>query len=295
MIPSKAGLLILEPRRKDALKLKSKSSLLEVEGDIVVNSTDKRAVKVGKKSQIKADHVLVTGGIERKSKQYIDAEVRTGVPPTPDPWQSMPAPPKGQSRKADDYKSTYNSQVRYDLQPGTYKELKFEKNEIVTMAPGTYYIDGGGFEMKGSSTLAASGVTIFNTGKKGLKFKTSGDVSVSPPTSGPYSGISLFQDRTNKAKVEFRRANLNVSGIVYAPTAQVKFNETEADFDSATEDDDDDQEVDDFLIDDETEAPLNGSIKAAIVARKLSIGKRSHIQILGTDINSYRPLLGVVE
>ena len=295
MIPSKAGLLILEPRRKDALKLKSKSSLLEVAGDIVVNSTDKRAVKVGKKSQIKADHVLVTGGIERKSKQYIDAEVRTGVPPTPDPWQSMPAPPKGQSRKADDYKSTYDSQVHYDLQPGTYKELKFDRNEIVTMAPGTYYIDGGGFEMKGSSTLAASGVTIFNTGKKGLKFKTSGDVSVSPPTSGPYSGISLFQDRTNKAKVEFRRAHLNVSGIVYAPTAQVKFNETEADFDSATVDDDDDQEVDDFLIDDETEAPLNGSIKAAIVARKLSIGKRSHIQILGTDINSYRPLLGVVE
>lgn len=295
MIPSKAGLLILDPRRKDSLQLKSKSSSLEVGGDIIVNSTDKRAVKVGKKSQVKADHVLVTGGIDRKSKQYIEAEVRTGVPPTPDPWATLAPPSKGTGRDSNTYKSTTGSQTRYDLQPGTYNSLRFDQNEIITMAPGTYYIDGGGFELKGSTTLTANGVTIFNTGKKGVKLNTSGNVTISPPTSGPYSGISLFQDRTNKAKVEFRRTDLNISGIVYAPTAQVKFNDTDGEFDSASSDDDDDLEADDYLMEEDTSTAITGSINAAIVARKLSIGKRSTIRILGTDINSYRPLLGVVE
>jgi hypothetical protein len=81
---------------------------------------------------------------------------------------------------------------------------------------------------------------------------------------------------------------------VYAPTAQVKFNETDADFDDKDEDEDDDLELEDFLMEDDLSAPLGGSIKAAIVARKMSVGKRSHIRIMGKDINSYRPLLGVV-
>ena len=296
MIPSKAGLLILEPKRKDALKLKSKSASLTVDGDIIVNSSDKKkAVKVGKKSQITADHLLVTGGIEKKSKPWIDAEVHTGVAPTPDPWASLPTPPKGPSRNSNDYKTEVGGRTYYDLQPGTYPSLKFDRNEVITMAPGTYYVDGGGIELKGSTELTAHGVTIFNTGKKGMKFRTTGNITVTPPSSGTYAGISLFQDRTKKAKVEFKRAHLNISGIVYAPSAQVKFNETEGEFDESDEDEDDDTEDEDYEMEDDTTPPLEGSLQAAIVARKMSIGKRSHITLHGTDINSLRPLLGVVE
>ncbi|MBC7965044.1 MAG: hypothetical protein H7Z17_03880, partial [Fuerstia sp.] len=126
-------------------------------------------------------------------------------------------------------------------------------------------------------------------------FRTTGNITVTPPSSGTYQGISLFQDRTKKAKVEFKRAHLNISGIVYAPSAQVKFNETEGDFDEGDDDDDDDMEDEDYEMEEDTTPPLEGSLQAAIVARKMSIGKRSHITIHGTDINSLRPLLGVVE
>lgn len=296
MIPSKAGLLILEPKRKDALRLKSKSASLKVDGDIIVNSSDrKKVVKVGKESQIEADHLLVTGGIEKKSKQWIDAEVHTGMAPTPDPWASLPTPPKGPNRNTTDYKTVAGGTTYYDLQPGTYKSLKFDKNEVINMAPGTYYIDGDGFELRGTTELTALEVTIFNTGKKGMKFKTTGNITVTPPRSGTYQGISLFQDRTRKTKIEFKRAHLNISGIVYAPSAQVKFNETEGDFDEDEEDADDDTEVEDYQMEDDTTPPQEGSLRAAIVARKMSIGKRSHITLHGTDINSLRPLLGVVE
>lgn len=301
MIPSKAGLLLLEPKRKDALKLKSKTASLAVAGDIIVNSSDlKKAVKVGKKSQITADHLLVTGGIEKKSKQWIDAEVHTGVAPTPDPWASLPTPPKGVNRSADDFKQQIGGRTYYDLQPGNYKSLKFDKNEVINMAPGTYYIDGGGFDLKGSTELTAKGVVIFNTGKKGMKFRTTGNITVTPPTSGPYAGISLFQDRTKKAKVEFKRAHLNISGVVYAPSAQIKFNETDGEFDDGefddgADDEDDDLENEDYDIEEDSTPPLEGSLQAAIVARKMSIGKRTLITLKGTDINSLRPLLGVVE
>lgn len=252
-------------------------------------------MKVGKKSQIKADHLLVNGGIEKKSKQWIDAEVHTGVAPTPDPWASLPTPPKGPNRNTNSYKTVIDGRTYYDLQPGTYKSLKFDKNEVINMAPGTYYIDGDGFELKGSTELTAKGVTIFNTGKKGMKFRTTGNITVTPPSSGTYQGISLFQDRAKKVKVEFQRAHLNISGVVYAPSAQVKFNETEGEFDDNVEDEDDDTEVEDYDMEDDTTPPLEGSLQAAIVARKLSIGKRTHITLRGTDINSLRPLLAVVE
>ena len=295
MIPTQASVLVLDPKRKNSLKLKGKNTTIEVSGDIIVNSNNKKAVKVDKKAQVKAEHVLVTGGIDRKSKRNIDAEVSTGVAPTPDPWSSLPPPPKGTNRKVGDYKTTSGGADHYNLQPGTYNELKFDKNDVVRMAPGNYYVDGGRVEFKGSASLEAYGVMIYNCGKKGMTFKTTGNLTMTPRTSGTYAGISLFQDRATKTKVQFKKAEINIRGVVYAPNSEVKFNHTDADFGGDSDDDDDDLEDEEFAPEDDSGSLTEGSIGASFVSRKLTIDKHSRVRILGADISAMRPLMGVVE
>ena len=89
-IPTKASVLILETKKNNALKFKGSSSIMEVGGDIIVNSKAKKAVDIKKKSQVKAEHVLVTGGLSKNSRRSITGEVKTGVAPTPDPFEYLP-------------------------------------------------------------------------------------------------------------------------------------------------------------------------------------------------------------
>lgn len=295
LIPTKASVMVLDPKSKNSLKLKGKSSSLEVGGDVIVNSKSKKAVEIDKKAQVKAEHVLVSGGLSKNSKRNIDGEVSTGVEPTPDPWASLPPPPKGGTLTANDYKTVVGTSNTYRLEPGTYKELKFDKDDTVIMSPGIYYVDGGGFEFKGDSTLTANRVTIYNTGKRGFKVSTKGNVSISPPTSGPYQGISLFQDSAKKTKVEFNKQfHLDIAGIIYAPNSEVKFKNSTIDIDSSVEDNDWDSEEDQPMEDDSGYGE-DSSIGAAIVAGKLSIDKKTRLTIIGTDIAAFRPFLGVVE
>lgn len=294
LIPTKASVLVLDPKGKNSLTLKASSSSLEVGGDVFVNSKHKNAANVDKKAQLKAEHVLVSGGLKKKSIRNIDAEVKTGVNPTPDPFESLPAPPKGSTLDANDFKTSIGRSDTYNLLPGTYKELKFGNDDTVNMAPGIYYVDGGGFELKGTSTLQAADVMIYNTGKRGFKVSTKGNVSISPPKSGVYKGMTLFQDSQKKTKVEFSRQNhLDISGIVYAPNSEVKFRKSDVDLGSG---DDDDWELEeDVAMEQDSGSSELETISASIVARKLSIDKRTSVTVMGTDIAAYRPLLGVVE
>ena len=294
LVPTKASVLVLDPKKKNSLKLKSKSSSLEVGGDVIVNSKNKSAVDINRKAQVKAEHFLVSGGLRKNSVRNIDGEVKTGVEPTSDPFSSMPTPPKSSALDPKDFKTSVGKSDTYTLLPGTYKELKFSDDDMVYMEPGIYYVDGGGFELKGTSTLKAVEVMIYNTGKRGIKVSTKGNVTISPPKSGAYKGIAIVQDSQNKTKVEFSRQNhLDISGIVYAPNSEVKFRKSDVDLGSG---DDDDWELEE---DAPTEADFgtgeSSSISAAIVARKLSIDKQASVKIMGTDIAAYRPLLGVVE
>ena len=58
-------------KKNNALQLKGKNTTIQTKGDIIVNSKHKRAVKVDKKGQIIADQLIVSGGIDRKSKNSL--------------------------------------------------------------------------------------------------------------------------------------------------------------------------------------------------------------------------------
>jgi hypothetical protein len=236
----------------------------------------------------------VTGSLDKNSKRFVDADVDTGVVPTPDPLSTLPLPTPGPKRDTKDYKTTTHGQETYNLQPGTYKDMSFDSNDVVNMASGEYYIDGGNLDIRGEVTVTGHEVMIYNAGKKGFKIQSTGNITLTPPASGPYNGISLFQNPTSKAKVEFRKdQDLNISGIVYAPNSQVIFNGTDGNLGGNEED----WEADPIEADDPTEggAETNGSIGAAIISKKLTVDKGAHIKLNGSTIGTTRPLRGVVE
>jgi hypothetical protein len=47
-----------------------------------------------------------------------------------------------------------------------------------------------------------------------------GRLCLSPPTTGPYAGVSIFQDRSVNQEIEADgNGSIQISGLVYAPAA----------------------------------------------------------------------------
>jgi Flp pilus assembly protein TadG len=297
-VPSKGSVLILEPKKENALQLKGKSTTIQARGDIIVNSKHKRAVKVDKKGQIIADQLIVSGGIDRKSKGLIDADVSTGVTATEDPYSSLPVPAKGTTQNIDNFKTVVDGHSSYDLQPGTYKELKFGHSDAVQMEPGIYYVEGE-VRIDGSATLSANEVMIYNASKKGFKLGTTGQVTITPPESGTYEGISLFQNRASKANIELKKgSHLDIEGVIYGANAKVKFNDVVLDSGGFSDEEDEDWQNDPDISDsleDDSGPTTTDSLNAAVVVRTLSLDKRSRVIFNGVNINAQRPLTGLVE
>jgi hypothetical protein len=90
-------------------------------------------------------------------------------------------------------------------------------------------MEGGGLSVTGQASLAGAGVIIYSTGGAGfgngaLRIETLGAVDLSAPTTGPWEGIGLFQERTDAAnKIQIAgNSNVQIGGTVYARDAEVK-------------------------------------------------------------------------
>src|SRR5207247_951230 len=70
----------------------------------------------------------------------------------------------------------------------------------IDMAPGIYYMDGGGFSFTGQGNLTAPGVMIFNAPKSNsdvVNIQGSGSINLTPMPTGIYQGISVWQQRSS--------------------------------------------------------------------------------------------------
>src|SRR4029077_1493333 len=99
----------------------------------------------------------------------------------------------------------------------------------IVMNPGVYIIAGGGFTVTNSGSATGAGVMIYNAGSNfpstggnfgGMTFNTGGTINLSPPTTGTYAGVLLFQARDNARAMSLSgTGSMTLSGTIYAPVA----------------------------------------------------------------------------
>lgn len=187
-------------------------------------------------STITAQKVEVVGGFLGLLGTVTPAPVN--APPTPDPFAGTTVPDIS-SLPCNLYSfSTYgNITGAVNLSPGRYcGGLTVIGGGNATLSPGTYYMDGGllGLSVLLGGTVTGTGVTIVLTSSNPLVnlpgLSLLGTANLTAPSSGPYAGLVVFEDRPVTLGVlpglgltYAGGAAANLIGTIYAPHSVVTY------------------------------------------------------------------------
>jgi Flp pilus assembly protein TadG len=222
--PSFIGIHVLDLHAPSALRATG-GGAAGVSGGaaIIVNSDapDAAAVTTGG-STLVGSTFDITGGI---SGGGFYGEINLGTPPQPDPLRNIPEPVMSDYTDQSFGKKQLSNGT-WTLLPGVYHGgISIAGQANVTMLPGIYYMDGGGFSMTGQGNLLANGVMIYNDPKQpsdviNISGSNGGSVTMTPPTSGIYTGLTLFQRRSATQDLTVSgNGSMYITGTFYAAGA----------------------------------------------------------------------------
>ncbi|MBI2887250.1 MAG: hypothetical protein HYY02_08570 [Chloroflexi bacterium] len=236
---SSIAFLSLSTSACPAVRLSSDAQLTVTNGAFVVNGTCSEALRVSSTAVLTAPSVQVVGGYRKDAGATISPTPQTGATAGVDPLASLAAPSfTGLTVRH----GTAASPSTWDLSSGAttlnpgiyYGGLRIRGSATVTMQSGAYIMAGGGLTVSDTATLNGSGVFIYNTkdpsnssgagayASVSLDVDAPGGVTLSPPSSGAYTGILLFQDRANTLLFQIRGSLSSLAGTLYFPTAAVE-------------------------------------------------------------------------
>lgn len=220
------GLIALDRHKDKAIDIGGNGGVKVVGDSVFVNSDSNIAVSLNGNASIEASSLEISGNLDDlKGNSEIIAPVHTGVQPIPDPLRYLPEPDAG------DYPVRATSPVSVDgneertFLPGVYEGgIKITANGFATFQPGIYIMRGGGFEFSGNGGMIAEGVMIYNMAGAdggGITITGNGSVQLTPPTSGTYRGISLFQERSQSDLIKLSgNGEMRITGVAYVPAAE---------------------------------------------------------------------------
>jgi Flp pilus assembly protein TadG len=187
-------------------------------GPLQVNSSSGSALRQGDDASLTAPSISVVGGVT-KGNGTITPTPTTGVSAIADPLAAIPVPVVAGA--AASFTAPGGTST---LSPGVYSTVTVNTGSTLTLSPGTFVITTQ-LNVNGG-TLMATGVTIFLTcttyptacgsgALGGYITVGSGSFTLSPPTSGPYFGLTVFADRNNVSRNTFSSSTATVSGTWY--------------------------------------------------------------------------------
>jgi hypothetical protein len=189
-----------------------------------VDSNSASAISLTSNATVTAVRIDVVGKVSMGNNTTISPKPNTGVAHFADPLAALPVPPAAVFQGA----VNLTSGKTITINPGVYSQINVTSGKII-MNPGVYIIAGGGFTVTTSGSASGSGVMIYNAGSNfpaaggsfgGLTFNTSGTINLSPPTTGTYTGMVIFQARDNTRALSISgTGSMTLSGTIYAPVA----------------------------------------------------------------------------
>jgi hypothetical protein len=228
------GIIVLNPTVKGSFQT-SGGGAVTVGGSagVIVDSNHAEAMIANGGGSVAAPYYDVTGvdGWETPGGGTFAGTIHSGVEPTPDPLRNVPQPDPSTLVVRSTKKLTHSSANNLTLQPGVYiGGISMTGKGSITLNPGIYYMQGGGFSVSGQGSLTGSGVLIYNDPQSNsdvVNLAGQGAITLSPPMSGPYQGMLLFQSRTATIQPDVSvsgsgTAPMRISGTFYAPRALLK-------------------------------------------------------------------------
>jgi len=208
---SQACVTALDPTGSDALYVQGNATLSAPACGVVVDSTASDAIYLkGNAASISAASVSAVGGCQSNPSSACSNNVSPGVTtvaPATDPLYFLPDIPDSPS-------GCVAAPANGVLTPGCYSGSVTIKG----LSAGTYTFTGS----VTLGTVTASGVTLLLSKNASFSLGT-GTVNLSPPTSGTYQGVVLYQSRTNsnQLQLQFGSSSMTINGVIYAPAAQI--------------------------------------------------------------------------
>jgi Putative Flp pilus-assembly TadE/G-like len=221
---SKAAILVLDSSGSAAITLSGTTQVTAKNGSVIVDSSSASSIISSGAPSITAPELDLSGSILYSGTNPNKATVtKTGQASTSDPLASIAAPSSSGMTVQSSSVITLSGSATRTLSPGVYTGgITMSGSSSVALNPGAYYINGGGINMSGSSSITGNGVFIYNTGGGAINLSGTGTISLNPMTSGPYQGITMFQDRSNTAGATMSGGtNINNTGTFYFPGARL--------------------------------------------------------------------------
>jgi autotransporter-associated beta strand protein len=198
----KVGVLVLNPTAPGALT-DTGGGTMTVTGTapLIVDSSDPAAATITGGGTVTATEFDITGSPGVSGSGTWIGTINSPVPPTPDPLAYLPEPDPSTMTVQSTNNFHLSNNETATINPGVYvRGITVTGSASLTMNPGIYYMQGGGFTFSGQGNLTAVGVMIFNepgSNSDVISIGGSGTITLSPPTSGLYQGISIFQERSS--------------------------------------------------------------------------------------------------
>jgi hypothetical protein len=226
--PAIIGVVALASSISTGFEVSGNGSFRVSNASIRVNSTSTSAYRVGDSAFVSAQSHNVVGGFDRSGSSSISGTRRTGVPPIWDQMAGLPAPNPGSypTRAKEELRLSEDEEVT--IWPGVYEEgIDITDNATVRMMPGIYIMGSRGFDISGNATVTGDEVMIYNSNVHGsgggIDIGGSGSIRLTPPQSGTYTGISIFQKRGMSPSIDITgNGNVDITGLIYANAARVE-------------------------------------------------------------------------
>jgi Flp pilus assembly protein TadG len=201
------------------------NTTLEIGCGFLINAQTSNAISMGNGSSIKLDAGASVNVAATQLNQVlnlvgsiinINALLTLGAPAAPNPFSNLPVP----SYSGCDSLGVVALFGTQSLTPGVYcGPVVLTGSAAATLSSGTY-IFAGGLSVSGSASITGNGVTLYEP-SGGVNINTSGSVTLTPPTSGTYQGITIFQNAADTTSGTIAAATQNVQGVIYMPIAQL--------------------------------------------------------------------------
>ncbi|MDN2566394.1 pilus assembly protein TadG-related protein [Aquibium sp. A9E412] len=209
--------LALDRDAAAAVKIQGSTDITMTGCVIAANSRSSSAIDRGGSARLTAACVSTAGateGIDGTSNVALDcAAALENQYPSADPLAGVAPPSYTGCQPLPGGKSV-------SLSPGTYCNKTFS-GEIV-LSPGSYILRGGRINLGGNGSLTGHGVTLFLMDGAEFSINANQIVDLTPPDSGPYAGITIYQEADNTNAVTINgTSGSHVEGFVYAPGAHV--------------------------------------------------------------------------